>query len=255
MPDRRRLWPERYCLHIVPLWLEPPERREALCRAFEQEVYRTCFDNPDQMEDTATWLPLMQENLPTEKPRVFIIAACLSQTASGGRIIGGVVFEHYSCGDWLATYLAIRPEHRRSGLGRMLFDSMLRTIEAHAGQTSWDLYAEAERPDCVTPERLAEANARLQALAALGFRRVPIAYVQPKLAPDKESASDLMLLWYAGRSEDEAPGPERTRLAAFLQCFYAALDQPAASSLRLMLNESSANTPKIATEPLGAAHT
>jgi GNAT superfamily N-acetyltransferase len=130
------------------LWTETEERSEALCRAFYDGVYRDCFPESDETEDPDIWLPLMRPDPPYGKPRVFII--CATQGDAGApdeRIQGGIVFELYRrSGDWLATYIAVREPERRKGLGRTLFNEMVRVIPDLAPNSYWQLFAEAENP-------------------------------------------------------------------------------------------------------------
>src|SRR5271170_3012897 len=107
-------------IKYIRLWTESEERRAAICRAFYDEVYRSCFPEPNESEDPSVWLPLMGVDLPCGKPRVYIVVACADSTdagAEGAKVLGGIIFEQYfRSGDWLATYIAVHPDKQESGV-------------------------------------------------------------------------------------------------------------------------------------------
>lgn len=216
---------------LVPVWEQPSERQALLCAAFYKQVYRDCFPKPNEVEQPETWLPLMGENAPPAKPRVFIQLACAGgEESTEPVVLGGVVFEWYrQSGDWLMTYLAVRQDRRGAGLARRLFNAATRTIRAHATNTEWQLYAEAENPLHFAGADRAAAYARLPVLAALGLRRLSFAYIQPALDPTKHQLDNLMFLYWV---RADAPAPTPARLTAFLREFYAALDQADSAALK-----------------------
>jgi len=183
-------------IRCVRLWAEPADRRERLCRAFYDDIYRDSFPELDEAEDPDIWPPLMRCDPPRDKPRVFLIAACEGVSdADGERVLGGIIFELYArSGDWLATYIAVRAVQRGAGLGKALFEQMLKAIAELAPDPGWQLYAEAENQLCCSGPRRAEMYRRLIMLSSFGLRHLPFNYVQPALAPGKQQLAGLLFL-------------------------------------------------------------
>jgi GNAT superfamily N-acetyltransferase len=216
-------------VEYVDLRREPAAVRELLCRAFYDEVYADAFPRRDEAERPETWLPLLAADVPAGQPVVFIILA-----RERGTILGGIVFEHYrASGCWLATYLAVRPQARHRGIASGLLAACVRRIE-RTGAPDWLLFAETENPERIAnPAEREFARLRLRILTALNMRRLTIDYIQPALAPDKHALDDLLLLAYAPQGAAAVDVPA-TRLAAFLDEFYRALQQAGSADLARM---------------------
>lgn len=214
-------------------------KRESLCRAFYDRVYREAFPVADEAEDCETWLPLFETD-EDGKPWLEIIVACAGNAGEAARahVIGGIVFEWYRASDaWLITYLAVDPNERRCGVGSALFEaafaSIARTQQTRSRERPLVL-AEVENPEYVPPAALRNAYQRLQILYALGLLRIDIPYVQPALDANKRPLHTLFLLAYASRDESVTT-VAADRVRRFLVEFYAALDQPNAPELQAML--------------------
>ena len=218
-------------IEYIHLRSETPKRRACLCREFHTQVYRAAFPKPDQSETPEVWLPLMSDDVPDGQPILDIIIA----RDPTSRIMGGVVFEfHRNSQCWIATYLAVRPEVRRCGVAHGLIREMIAYIGEASG-SDWLLFAESENPAFirdVTERSVAEQ--RLATMDCLGFRGLPLAYVQPALAPDKHILDDLMLLCYAPDEKPPYAQISANLVAAFLTDFYGALHQANSIHLRRM---------------------
>lgn len=209
--------------------LEPPARRTELVWRFYEQVYRPAFPKDDQAEDPGTWLPLMGDRLPDRFPQIDVVLAC----DSAEQIRGGVIFEDYRAANaWLTTYLVVKPEAQRRGVATGLMREVAATIVKN-GDPGAILLAESENPERIsdTAERQ-HAQQRLQILSRLGFRHIPIDYVQPPLAAHKHALDDLLLLCYAPESSTKQIAA--AQLLAFLREFYFVLEQPDAPYLRRM---------------------
>lgn len=186
---------------------------ERLCWAFYDEIYQDAFPYSDHTETPLIWLPLMRADSVTDQPRVHIVLA-----REFDDIRGGVVFEWYrQTGCWLTSYVAVRPNARQSGIATGLMAQVAATMQTH-GRFQL-LFAEAENPLYSPLAERPQMTQRLQVLAKLGLRHVPIPYVQPVLATSTVISDDLLLLIYR-QSVVSA-----TRLRAFLAEFYAARRQ------------------------------
>jgi GNAT superfamily N-acetyltransferase len=228
---------------FVVLRDEPAERREVLCRAFYDQIYRDAFPNPDETEGPDTWLPMMGKRTPTGQPEVHVILAEDSKKV----ILGGIIFEFYrQSGSWLVTYIAVRREFRHHGIGAALIKGVVDTIARRTAVVTF--FAEAKIPTRIsTPSERDCAWTRLAILGALGMRRLPIDYVQPALSPEKHPIDTLYLLLYAGaRGESRISSAQ---LIAFLTEFYAALRQSRSPHLITMC-ESLSRQPLLETTPL-----
>jgi GNAT superfamily N-acetyltransferase len=214
----------------IHLRTEKPERREQLCRAFYEEIYREAFPKSDEAEDPGVWLPLMEQVARPGQPSVHIILAH-DQTQ---RIVGGVVFELYrNSWCWLITYIAVQENMRRAGIGTGLLAEVRRVIAEQCKDQAMVL------AECENPSRMTSCNdqliavTRARALRKLGMRRVPIAYVQPALRTDAQPVDRLLLLCH--RAPGGADVIQTARLAQFLREFYEALGQSRSAHLDSMI--------------------
>jgi GNAT superfamily N-acetyltransferase len=215
---------------LIRLWAESEERRERLCRAFYDDVYRDSFPEPDETEDPDIWLPLMRPDPPADKQRVFLIVA-----TDADRVAGGIMFELYPrSGDWLVTYIAVRRDQRGTGLGTALFAEMLRAVGELAPKRDWQVYAECENPLCRPAAQRGNLYRRLAILSTFGLRHLPFDYVQPALSPDKNQLDDLLFLCWPRENADGDTAIEGERIASFMAEFYATLDQSDAPALARM---------------------
>ena len=238
-------------IKYVRLWTEPEERRIALCQSFYHQVYLDCFPDPDEAEDPSIWLPLLRADPPPGKQRIFLIAACKGRLdPPGDEVVGGIVFELYrKSGAWLATYIAVREDQRRLGIGQHLFDEMVRAIGEAAATPDWHLFAEAENPMAFEGRQREAAYHRLAILSQFGLLRLPIDYIQPALTPSKRQLNTLVLLYMTPNNDRRGPRLATERVISFLTEFYASLDQLESPSLRRMVMQIEASG-RVIPEPL-----
>ncbi|WP_152669541.1 hypothetical protein [Synechococcus sp. GFB01] len=118
----------------------------------------------------------------------------------------------------LITYLATKPSHQKSGLGKNLMERA-RTCLKHYDENSC-LMAEAHNPQMVQArEDILDPNKRLRIFGGLGATIVPIRYVQPSLSMRQKPSRNLLLLAFPLSSTSLTEG----RLILFLEEFYQAL--------------------------------
>jgi GNAT superfamily N-acetyltransferase len=207
-------------IQFLNLRSESSARRTQLVNEFYDQIYRAAFPKQDEAETPDTWLPLLDEVVPSGQPCIYIVLAGDDKA----RIVGGVIFEEYRMsGCWLLSYLAVSPAVRRQGIAKGLISEVLRIIDTEQSQVPI-LLAEAENPAriCDAVDR-AQAEARLRILDKLGMRQLPIGYVQPALGPGKSALDDLLLLCF-DPVEGSSPIPA-SRIKKFLREFYAACGQ------------------------------
>lgn len=227
-------------IHYVDLRSETPERRKLLCYAFYDQVYRAAFPKAEHAEDPAIWLPLMEANVPPLFPVLHLIVlldgASSTETGSDVTVLGGAVFEFYrDSGCWFATYMAIRPDHQGQGLAHDLLARVIKTVTSDASLQRPLLFAEAENPRMFSDaHQRSHAYRRLLLLEGLGFRHVPLDYIQPALAREKSPANDLSLLSYVDNSDFAFIQLPTDRVIRFLEEFYAALHQQDSAALASM---------------------
>lgn len=225
------------CAHLALSELADTQQ-ELLCNAFFDEVYCLCFGKPDEMESPVTWLPLLRTPPHLAHPRLEIIICGDNLNADAMRsIAGGIVFEYYRDSDcWLCTYLAVKPDCRRRGFATHLVEAMIAKIGgAPRSSSPWLLLAESENPARLPIGERQVATQRLLALSSLGFRRLPLDYVQPALSPEKAEVTFLSLIAYCDNRNGLLNTIDSSRIERFLREFFALLDQSNASSLQTMI--------------------
>jgi GNAT superfamily N-acetyltransferase len=181
-------------------------------------LYDRAFPDAREREDPGSWPERMTDPPPPGQPRTRLLAA-----RDGSALLGGLVFEWYPesrCG--LLTYLAVRPEARRSGLGSLLVLRALEMLRHGDSGEARAVFSEVEDPDQVEPDAdLAPMppRDRLAFFRRLDARRIRFPYVQPDLGAGR--ARHLLLLCY-GKSLPEGV-LRRDVLAEFLREFYRCL--------------------------------
>jgi len=223
---------------------QAPGEHRNLVQRFHDDVYRQAFPNIQQAEGPDTWLPLLTDP-GAGQPRVYI---ALSRSGSGA-ILGGVVFERYAASYcWLVTYIAVHPTARGQGVARGLMDRVNNVRSSQDGADN-PMFAETESPFRILDADIrANAVRRLSILHRLDFRYVPVSYVQPALAPDKQEVEDLILLLHG---ECAVPANKVDR---FLTEFYTARGQRGSPSL-LRARAQLGAIGSLQTEPLMAWYT
>jgi GNAT superfamily N-acetyltransferase len=224
--------------------------RARLCEEFFSNVYKKAFPKPDQIETPGVWLPLLDRDHPPPAPILhLIIARRRSGTAAGGKVVGGIAIEYFRRSKAaLATYLAVAPEEQRLGLGRRLLAKAIDKVSADNGGSRPLILAEVERPEAQLGDAdRRSAQQRLSVIAALGGRRLEIAYVQPKLGPHQEAVKDLMLVLLepGGQASDSVPA---SAIAVFMDEFFSSLEQRETAEYQLVLG--SLPTDRIAVKEL-----
>lgn len=177
---------------------------ESLLDQLYAELYLPAFAHPAEVETPSIWKSLLGPDKPESPAPLLSIFLCGEGLASpdpASRWIDGFIFaELYResrCG--LLTYLAVRPEARRRGVGRRLVtravEHLTRLACDHGGKLR-AVFAESEDP--LNPDNAAYHDRfdlfdRITFLERLGARRVVTGYVQPPLAPRQERARNLLL--------------------------------------------------------------
>jgi len=216
-------------LHIIHLLNEglPDAERERLCRLFYDTVYKDAFPIADEAEDPSVWLPLLRRIPPEPSPILHVALAIADDRrpdeVDARSLLGGIVFEYFRRSKAaLVTYICVRADVRKRGIGRFLLDYAVDHLRAHSAGVEVPLFAEAEDPDRQEDGASRDiARRRLPVLRKLGFREIPIRYRQPSLGPGKEPLDTLKFLLYAPN------GPATIGVSVvreFMREFYEGLD-------------------------------
>jgi GNAT superfamily N-acetyltransferase len=150
--------------------------------------------------------------------------------SAAGAVSGFAACEYYPrsrCG--LLSYVAVETAARGRGVGRALLRFVVAALQsdaAAAGDTLQAVFGEIHDPakaadegDSVPPLE------RVQIMASLGARRVPVAYVQPELAPGRSRGRTLMLVAFP-TDEAEVESLPAAVVRGFLEEFYEILGVP-----------------------------
>ena len=128
----------------------------------------------------------------------------------GDTLIGACITDYYEEGKFvMPVYMVIRPEYRRNGIGKILFEETISYFDHE------HVFIEIDDPD-KTSESVIDPNIRVGMYGRMGFEKVPIDYRQPPLKGDGEWCSSLMLM-HRGKSLT------KDILCKFLKVFYNGL--------------------------------
>lgn len=198
------------------------------------DVYNRTFTDPSERENPEEWPGRMWQTPVEPQPPTHLLLA-LSELESGTRVVGGLVFEHYTkshCG--LLTYLVVEPDWRKQGIAKKMVDRAIRTLirqEEESGGELRAVFCETADPRLVSDAHTAmPACERMHAILGLGARVLNVDYVQPPLTAGANSCDHLLLLAFDPRhyprKKTERPiTPNLTKqiLLDFLREFYCGL--------------------------------
>lgn len=190
---------------------------------FEKDVYIKNFLIEEEREPFETILDRIRYGY---MPKTLIVLI-----TEGKTVVGGCVSDYYpQCEMLEPIYLAVRPEYRRMGFGRLLVECSLEQYPSCN-----HMFVEVDNPGCVKEERSAmPPTERIQVYKRMGFDLVPISYIQPPLVEGYPSSSDMFLM-HRGKPLD------KETLKEFLHCFYEGLDALDSPYLTEMCNEIDAS--------------
>jgi GNAT superfamily N-acetyltransferase len=169
-------------LELVDLREHPDER---LLAVIHDGLYTRSFPRPEERESLESLRDALWGEAAKEPARSHFVVA-RSATAPDG-VAGFVACEYYPrsrCG--LISYIAVDSGMRGLGLGRTLLERAIAILRADA-QPNGAL--EAVLAEIHDPSKVKETDDvippldRIRIMDRLGAKRLPIAYVQPELAP------------------------------------------------------------------------
>lgn len=212
--------------------------RTRLCEAFFTNLYKDAFPKADQIETPDVWLPLLNADLPPPAPILhLIVARHRSPVEAAAAVVAGIVIEYFRRSRVaLVTYIAVAPDYRRHGLGGRLLAKAADKVSKDNGGIRPLIVAEVERPEVQsTDSDRRAADARLSVMAALGGKRLDFAYIQPRLSPDQNVVTDLMLVTLESPGAAASDVPAAT-VREFLEEFFGSLDQRDSAELKLAID-------------------
>jgi GNAT superfamily N-acetyltransferase len=202
---------------------------ESLLQAAYRDLYVPSFPMTDEAEDPSVWRPLLWGEVPPPpKPILRVLVAGRELRNAASRVLAGFVFteafRESGCG--LLTYLAVAPSFRGQGVAaRLLAEAEQRLQEdmRRHGRTLQAVFGEINNPNRVSPgQDSIDPRDRVRIFDRLGFRWVPIPYVQPALGPNQAKCYflDLMVMPLQGVIQEKLPG---SVITSFLNEFYRSL--------------------------------
>lgn len=203
----------------------------ALLERVVHELYLPSFPNKDEREDPEDWKPRLSIHAPTPpqpSTHIFVAGARLRSTGDGRQLDGFLIVELYR-ESWcaLATYLAVAPRARGRRVASRLVGHAVSALARVAGGAERPLRALfAEITDPHKPKAGAagdfDAFERTAALSRMGWRHVPVDYVQPALGEGRARVRHLTL-WAYPLDDRPLTAIPAVVLREFLREFYRAL--------------------------------
>lgn len=186
-----------------------------------KKIYERAFPDSNERED---WGAIVGRMADAERtPKTLIVLAQNERE----EVVGGEIADWYPRSRALEIiYIAVAEDERKSGKGgALLMDGTKRMIEELGEGMVSRVYFESENPFFYANDAdwAIHPVKRLRFFARHGAMRVPVAYVQPPLGPDKEPAHNLFLLTLPCFSSNEKSIPVQ-ELQDFLNDFYEGLE-------------------------------
>jgi len=190
-----------------------------LLNQFEDDIYIKNFPIKEEREEFETILDRIRYGI---KPITAIVLA-----TEGDTVIGGCVSVYYpQCKSLFPIYLAIRPEYRKMGFGRLLFDCSLEQFP-----NAEHMFIEVDNPSRVDIEHsVMSPTDRILVYKRMGFELVPLNYVQAPAAKGQQPCFTLSLMH---RGEPVT----KDVLKNYLHCVYEGLNSLDSPYLQKMYDE------------------
>jgi predicted N-acetyltransferase YhbS len=162
-----------------------PDAEDAVVERFHREVLAPAFPS-DELETAASLAARLRG---ASEPAGLALVAL----GDGDEILGGLVAERYTAeGVLLLAYLAVRPKARGRGVATALMERAADTW--YADERVKLAVAEVHDPAHWSVSEGSRASARLRLFARLGARRLPIAFVQPRVEAGRGRVAGMLLL-------------------------------------------------------------
>jgi len=132
-----------------------------------------------------------------------------------GRVVGGIVDERYDeSGVQLISYLVVDPATRGHGLGARLVRMSV------AASPHPLVVGEIEDPRYWPTTETSDPSARLRFWRDLGCRVLPLPYVQPRLAAERDRVRHLLLITIPPSGTDARDSVDGATVATFLREYF-----------------------------------
>ncbi len=209
-----------HSVHTVDL--NNPLSMKLLARAYK-DIYEPAFPIAGERESIESWV--MNYANPIKNSEIVIILAGEALDTRRAVLKGMSVGYYYPSGDaGLMAYVAIAPEYRNEGLGRVMVEARKQALLATAkkyGKQLGGVFLECNDPAKVAPEQDSfDPTARIKIFEKWGAAVIPVDYTQPALAVGDEKADFLKLLAYPHPQTGEYPTP--SEIEGFLYGIYKA---------------------------------
>lgn len=179
---------------------------------------------------------LYNENFPIEEERELfqdIMSRIANRTPpitimvfenDGKKLMGACITDYYDEEKIvMPVYMVVRPEYRRMGLGKQLFEGSVSYFDHQ------HVFIEIDDPEKVT-DSVIDPIIRLSMYSGMGFEVVPIAYRQPPLKRDGEWCDSLILMHRGEKLTKNV-------LCRFLKVFYQELGAGETDEFRKIMEE------------------
>jgi hypothetical protein len=186
-------------LQIAHITKDRPDLLHLLEEAY-RDIYVPAFPDENERESLEKFKKAVDGGFPGVQVVINILGERLEDpdnyVVKG--ISVGYYYEKQNVG--LLAYNAISPEHRESGLGKLMVQSRIESMQKMAqarGKTLAGVFIECNDPLKVSPDMDSmDPSKRIQIFESWGARQIPIDYVQPPVSQDGYYYDRLVLLNY-----------------------------------------------------------
>ncbi|WP_250279994.1 GNAT family N-acetyltransferase [Frankia sp. Cppng1_Ct_nod] len=196
-------------LKIVSLY----DVAEADLACFYSEILTAAFSP----EELVTWDELREAAANNPGPGVLVL--------DGETVVGGMLGEIYPrSGVLLLSYIAVRPDTRGRGIGRVLLTEVI--PQWRAAVLPSIVLAEIEDPRFHEPSSYGDPGARLRLYQRTGAALLPMPFFQPSLRPGLSRVFDMLLICL----DESGPTVPTPAVTAFLEEYFELCEGSAAVS-------------------------
>ncbi|MCE9508358.1 MAG: hypothetical protein K8R48_08640 [Alphaproteobacteria bacterium] len=206
-------------VHIVDA--TNPRSIKLLAEAYK-DVYEPAFPLPEERETLENWVNKITKG--KQENSTIVLALVVENINAENPTVKGISVGYYynKVAVGLMAYVAIAPEYRNEGLGRVMVEARKHAfldLAKSKGSQLKGVFLECNDPEKVKPEDDSfDPATRIKIFQKWGAKVMPIDYVQPPLEIGADKCTKFKLLAYPHPETGQYPAPDDIK--AYIEGIY-----------------------------------